>query len=476
MKIFLNKILFLALGIVFIPFFANATVPETKFLSEANGSITCRPLVGGSIEKNSPVTWEVGDLGDYGDVLISWSGKGVSGSLSTVNTSYIDSGLVDDVSVTLEDESGPLTIKCDTLKVQKTLSEDVGTNNISCSPLSSSVSKNTLVTWNTEGFNSDDYGSVSITWSGTGVSGMTTQSVSNTSGYSTSGTKDDVSVTLEDKSGPLTINCNPVNVLKTLSDYSSDISCFPSVLSSTKNTTVDWGISGLENYDPSVLISWGGSVTGSGVTTSKIGGYSVAGPVSDTTLTLEDESGPLTIKCNELTIKKTLSDIDPKNISCSSNGSSFKQKASVTWGLSGINFDEFGPITTIWSGTGVSGMTTQSVSNTSGYSTSGTKDDVSVTFEDESLEGPLTIKCNSIDITTSSTGGGSSGGGSVGNTCKLIGNVDGDDACDVDILDFNILALNWGSTISGNVADLNKDGIVNILDFNILALNWTGSL
>ncbi len=475
MKKNLNKILFLVLGIVFIPSFAGATV-STKLLSEANGSITCRTGVEGSIAKNSLVTWKVGDLSDYGELLISWSGLGVNGaSTQSVDTSYSTSGLVDDVSVTLEDESGPLTIKCDTLKVQKTLSEDIGTNNLTCSTVSS-ITKNTSVTWGINGFNNEDYGPILISWSGSNTSGNDIQSVVS-GGYSNAGLIDDVSVTLEDESGPLTIKCNSLNVLKSLSDFASstDILCSPTESFLAKNITADWGISGLENYGP-VLISWSGAVSGNTATVSKIGGYSIAGLVPETSITLEDESlnGPLTIKCNPLTIKKSLSDVlGTDTISCSPSALSLSKNTSVTWGLSGINFDEFGPIIVNWSGTGVSGITTQSATNISGYSTLGTANDVSITLEDES--GPLTIKCNPLDI-TGSTSGGSSGGGSVGNTCKLVGNIDGDRACDADILDFNLLMLNWGSTVSGNDADLNNDDKVDILDLNILMLNWTGTL
>ena len=164
---------------------------------------------------------------------------------------------------------------------------------------------------------------------------------------------------------------------------------------------------------------------------------------------------------------KTVSDLISADISCSA-GTSVAKNSTANWSITGI--DELVNPTISWSGSGVSGSEETSVTT---YSTAGTINDVVVTIADES--GSIEVACDSLSVTGSS-GGGSSGGGSVGNTCKIVGNVDGDDACDVDILDFNILALNWGSTVSGNVADLNNDRIVNILDFNILALNWTGSL
>lgn len=43
----------------------------------------------------------------------------------------------------------------------------------------------------------------------------------------------------------------------------------------------------------------------------------------------------------------------------------------------------------------------------------------------------------------------------------------------IDILDFNILMVNWGSTSANNTADFNGDGKVDIFDFNLLMINWT---
>ncbi len=43
----------------------------------------------------------------------------------------------------------------------------------------------------------------------------------------------------------------------------------------------------------------------------------------------------------------------------------------------------------------------------------------------------------------------------------------------IDILDFNILMINWGSTSTNNPADFNGDGKVDILDFNLLMIYWS---
>jgi hypothetical protein len=42
----------------------------------------------------------------------------------------------------------------------------------------------------------------------------------------------------------------------------------------------------------------------------------------------------------------------------------------------------------------------------------------------------------------------------------------------IDILDFNVIMVNWGAE-GNNVADLNKDGKVDILDFNALMVFWS---
>src|SRR3989344_501054 len=45
----------------------------------------------------------------------------------------------------------------------------------------------------------------------------------------------------------------------------------------------------------------------------------------------------------------------------------------------------------------------------------------------------------------------------------------------IDVLDFNTLMVNWGSTNANEVfvGDFNGDGKVNVFDFNLLMINWT---
>lgn len=50
--------------------------------------------------------------------------------------------------------------------------------------------------------------------------------------------------------------------------------------------------------------------------------------------------------------------------------------------------------------------------------------------------------------------------------------VDANNDDKIDILDFNILMINWGSTSANNIADFNSDGKVDIFDFNLLMIHW----
>ncbi len=76
-----------------------------------------------------------------------------------------------------------------------------------------------------------------------------------------------------------------------------------------------------------------------------------------------------------------------------------------------------------------------------------------------------------------SSGGGSISGGSSTNsgdnedTTKCTGDISEDNK--VDILDFNLLIVNWGDNPGNKKADLDKNNRVDILDFNTLIVNWT---
>jgi hypothetical protein len=78
-------------------------------------------------------------------------------------------------------------------------------------------------------------------------------------------------------------------------------------------------------------------------------------------------------------------------------------------------------------------------------------------------------------VAISSNGGG--GGGAAIITKSTLSEVrhkiDANKDNKIDILDFNILMIQWGNKGIGNVADFNNDGIVDIFDFNLLMVNWT---
>ena len=69
-------------------------------------------------------------------------------------------------------------------------------------------------------------------------------------------------------------------------------------------------------------------------------------------------------------------------------------------------------------------------------------------------------------------GGGSGSGGGTSAPAPKTGDTNNDGK--VDILDFNVLMVNWGTQVTGaSHGDLNNDGTVDILDFNVLMINWT---
>lgn len=86
---------------------------------------------------------------------------------------------------------------------------------------------------------------------------------------------------------------------------------------------------------------------------------------------------------------------------------------------------------------------------------------------------------------TPAAGGGGGGGGGVTTTptptptpslaplSAEAKKVDINNDNKIDVLDFNVIMVNWGATSSGNTADLNKDGKVDILDFNALMVFWS---
>ena len=80
--------------------------------------------------------------------------------------------------------------------------------------------------------------------------------------------------------------------------------------------------------------------------------------------------------------------------------------------------------------------------------------------------------------TPTPTPSGSGGGGITTPTSPLSAaaqKVDANKDGKIDVLDFNTLMVNWGSTNANEVfvGDFNGDGKVNVFDFNLLMINWT---
>ncbi len=71
-----------------------------------------------------------------------------------------------------------------------------------------------------------------------------------------------------------------------------------------------------------------------------------------------------------------------------------------------------------------------------------------------------------------SGGGGGGGGGIV--TTPQTADYDFNSDGNIDVFDFNILIVNWGSTSATDksTGDANGDGNVDIFDFNLLIINW----
>ena len=86
---------------------------------------------------------------------------------------------------------------------------------------------------------------------------------------------------------------------------------------------------------------------------------------------------------------------------------------------------------------------------------------------------------NETTDTSGSTGGGGGGGGYTyvppvltSELSEAAQAVDTNNDDKIDILDFNTLMVNWGSTAVGNLADFDNNNKVDIFDFNLLMIHW----
>jgi hypothetical protein len=118
MKNHFNKILFLVLGIVSVPFFTSANI-EKSVSDFTAANFTCS--AGSSIAKFASATWNLTGIEDINSsAVITWSGSGVSGTESSAPSTYSTAGTVNDVVVTIADESGSVQVACDSLNIKDT--------------------------------------------------------------------------------------------------------------------------------------------------------------------------------------------------------------------------------------------------------------------------------------------------------------------------------------------------------------------
>lgn len=108
-----------------------------------------------------------------------------------------------------------------------------------------------------------------------------------------------------------------------------------------------------------------------------------------------------------------------------------------------------------------------------------------ITFNISSAATPYSLfgstAATSNSVSSGSGGGGGGGGGGYYTPAVTIINplsataqkVDSNNDGQIDLLDFNKLMIDWGSTGSGIVSDFDNNGSVDILDFNLLMINWT---
>ena len=102
---------------------------------------------------------------------------------------------------------------------------------------------------------------------------------------------------------------------------------------------------------------------------------------------------------------------------------------------------------------------------------------------ESSFSAEVTARTNDAAATGGGGGGGDEGGGGGGGSTTTITTttttstlsveakkVDANNDNKIDVLDFNTLIVNWGTT---GGADFNQDGTVDVFDFNLLMINWS---
>ena len=454
------------------------TIPteETKVtLSNTPTILSCSPSAT-TTSIGSNVTWSTNiaslnlsnPISSYEFIWNDGTPTAYDESLTSITNSYLATG-TKIMNVTVRGADGEKTATCDTeVKSRVTLSDIPVV--LSCSPSATTTSIGSNVTWSTNiaSLNlSNPISSYEFIWNDGTPTAYDESLTSITNSYLATGTKI-MNVTVRGADGEKTATCNTeVKPKVTLDSLTvGQLTCSPNATTTSIGSSVVWStnIADLNLSDPtSYEFVWNDGIeTNYPLTSESITNSYTATGTQTMNVTVRGAEGSFPVTCNveirnPSVLTSIISPLTPTVIVGNTRAFSVTTldqygvpfTATTTWSSSNTGVGTIDPNTGLF--TGVSAGTTNITANV-GSSTASTSVTV-IRF----------------------TGGG--GGGSVASkVCSAVGNINGDSKCSVDIFDFNLLMLNWGSTVTGNVADLNNDGIVDILDFNILMLNWTGTL
>lgn len=179
---------------------------------------------------------------------------------------------------------------------------------------------------------------------------------------------------------------------------------------------------------------------------------------------------------------------EPSSGTISNLGSGTVVDGALQWGIPNLGLQFSSPITlSIFVGTSFNGATLnvkRSVTGGGDWTDDGIVSPATCVVSNGLCMFSATKASYYVAFTTtpppSSPGGGGGGGGGGGTsptptptpTPSKSGDTNNDGK--IDILDFNVLMVNWGQHVSGAAhGDLNNDGTVDILDFNMLMVAWT---
>lgn len=177
---------------------------------------------------------------------------------------------------------------------------------------------------------------------------------------------------------------------------------------------------------------------------------------------------------------------DPTSGTLSNLGSGVVIDGSLQWGIPNLGLQFSTPIIlNIFVGTSLNGQTLQimrSVTGTDAWTNDGIVSPATCVV----TAGVCTFSATKASYYTAthtttptpspspSSGGGGGGGGGGGSSTPTPKPGDTNNDGKIDLLDFNLLMVNWGKPVSGAAnGDLTNDGKVDIFDFTMLMIDWT---